>query len=715
METTKLAHSAIVPDVLEKDNYDIWKVCLKSYLLAEDLWDIVNGTESEPNVTQAEFRTWQVKNAKALHAIQISCGPQILSNIKEFDSSKVAWDHLASTYQLPSEENILPAETEANSTEQGITNDDYNQKLPLFKFVFNNDWENAKKFIHLQPDVVNDFISSTKETALHIAAVSGHVHIVEELVKLMPESSLESTNIDGYTGLHLAALSGIIKMAKAMVEKNKKMLGMRNQSGAIPVVLASTCGHKEMVRYLYSVTPKEDLDPDTSNNGVSLLTFAIFADIYDVALDLLQHYPRLATIVDYNGDSALYVLAQNGNPQGFWHQWIYSCMHVQLTDKYGNVIRDIENPHDDPSHRCHMINRVIERFLVTVPGIKQIFDRKLMNMQAREILKCICKEISTLDDSELQKIDARSAIFEAVKYGNLDFIVQITKHCPHLLWSNDGNERGVFFATILHRQEKIFNFLYEIGAHKREMVACLDKDSNSGLHIAAMLAPSSQLAGISGAALQMQRELQWFKVVENIVQAQYKEFTNTDGKTPRALFTEEHKNLVKEGEKWMKDTASSSMVVAALIATVMFTAAFTVPGGNNQNTGIPIFLDRNIFLVYIVSDALSLFSSATSVLMFLGILTSRYAEDDFLKSLPSRLMIGLAALFLSIVTMMIAFGTTLYIVLQERLSWVYIPVSLLASVPITLFASLQFPLLVDIVYSTYGPGIFNRKTKHWTY
>ncbi|KAF8364619.1 hypothetical protein HHK36_033410 [Tetracentron sinense] len=355
-----------------------------------------------------------------------------------------------------------------------------------------------------------------------------------------------------------------------------------------------------------------------------------------------------------------------------------------------------------------------DRALVTVPGIKQIFDKKLMNIQAFEILNCICKEISTLDESQLNKIDAYSALFEAVKYGNKEFLVEIFKHCPHLMWSLDGNEKGVFLSAIEQRQEKIFNLIYGIGAHKNEIVACTDKFFNNSLHLAGMLSPSSQLARVSGAALQMQRELHWFKEVENMVQPRYKEDRNVEDKTPRELFTEEHKDLLKEAEKWMKDTASSSMVVAALIATVMFTAAFTVPGGNNGN-GIPIFLQRKSFMVFIVSDTLSLFSSATSVLMFLGILTSRYAEDDFLETLPRKMIIGLTALFFSIVTMMISFGATIFIVLHERLSWVAIPVSLLACVPIALFASLQFPLLVNIAYSTYGPGIFNRKTKRWNY
>lgn len=201
--------------------------------------------------------------------------------------------------------------------------------------------------------------------------------------------------------------------------------------------------------------------------------------------------------------------------------------------------------------------------------------------------------------------------------------------------------------------------------------------------------------------------------MESIVQPKYKEMVNLHYKTPRALFSDQHKKLVEQGEKWMKETAESCTVVAALIATIMFSAAFTVPGGYDEYTGIPLYLHRNSFMVFIVADAMSLFSSCTSVLMFLGILTSRYGEEDFLKSLPRKLIIGLSSLFFSIATMMVTFGVTLVIILKARIAWVSFPIILLASLPVTLFALLQFPLLVEIFYSTYGPGIFNRPKKWW--
>lgn len=245
-------------------------------------------------------------------------------------------------------------------------------------------------------------------------------------------------------------------------------------------------------------------------------------------------------------------------------------------------------------------------------------------------------------------------------------------------------------------------------SHKHFAIVFLDVNDNNILHLAGELAPSDR---ISGAALQLQRELQWFKEVERLVQPSYRSMKNKDGKTPRMVFSERHKGLVHQGEKWMKITASSCTVVAALIATVAFTAVFTVPGGNNSDQGIPILIQNKSFLAFAATDALALISSSVSVMMFLEILTSRYAEDDFLKALPTRLIIGLVSLFISISSMVAAFGASLHLVLVHQVKWVWIPLILFAFIPVILFAMSQFPLLVQMISFTYGRSIFGLQSK----
>jgi hypothetical protein len=171
--------------------------------------------------------------------------------------------------------------------------------------------------------------------------------------------------------------------------------------------------------------------------------------------------------------------------------------------------------------------------------------------------------------------------------------------------------------------------------------------------------------------------------------------------TPSEFFTNEHKVLREQGEKWMKDTANYCMLVAALIATVNFAAVFTVPGGNNQEIGTPIFLESKWFMVFFISDALALVFSSTSILIFLSILTSRYVENDFLVSLPAKLLLGLITLLISIASMVIAFGATCYLVYHNKTAWVPIVIIASAGVPVISFVLLHCRLWVDIFLSTF--------------
>jgi hypothetical protein len=91
----------------------------------------------------------------------------------------------------------------------------------------------------------------------------------------------------------------------------------------------------------------------------------------------------------------------------------------------------------------------------------------------------------------------------------------------------------------------------------------------------------------------------------------------------------------------------------------MFAAAFTVPGGNNQNKGTPIFLGKQVFSFFIILDAISLVTSSSAVLIFTGILTSRYSEEDFRPALLFNLLSGVYVIYISVLSMMFAFVAAL--------------------------------------------------------
>ncbi|CAL5410523.1 unnamed protein product [Camellia sinensis] len=581
--------------------------------------------------------------------------------------------------------------------------------------------------VRLHPSALSARIAKGQETVLHIAAGARQTKFVEELVKLMDMKDLELQNKHDNTALCFAAASGNTRIAEVMVKKNVNLPAVRGSKGLTAVHMAALLGHRDMVLFLCSVTRDEDL---TKEDFTGLLVATISSDLYDVALHILDCRPELAIEQDSNGETALHVLARKRSAfsgksgLGVWHRFIYPWFHVGQLKEFSCCCTKTCGFFStmckyQSSRTIHSSNRFFSRLLQhaeEVFGFKVVHDKKLLDMQSLELVKRLWGQILLLDDAQIGNIlkSPSRPLFVAAELGNFEFVFELLHSYPDLIWKVDEQSRSIFHIAVMHRQEKIFTLIYDIGAHKDLITAYKDSNNTNMLHLAGKLAPFNRLNIVSGAALQMQRELLWFKEVEKNVRPSYKEMRDMEGQTPRMLFTKEHMGLVKAGERWMKGTASSSMLVAALITTVMFAAIFTVPGGNNNN-GIPNFLQAKTFMLFAISDAFALFSSVTAILMFLSILTSRYAEEDFLESLPKRLIIGLTTLFFSIASMLVAFSATFFIVLGHQLAWVVIPVALTACIPVTLFAFLQFPLLADMVSSTYGSGIFARRNRDTLY
>ncbi|KAL6311808.1 hypothetical protein AAG906_018600 [Vitis piasezkii] len=743
--TPTVVPTTIVREVLTESNYENWSTCVKWYLVGQDLWEVCQTKDNIPDEAKdpEAFSVWEKKNAMALHAIQISCSGEKLSQIREETSASYVWDFLQKrakpTFCFDPKVSGIDERSPAASAPTG--NVDFSQYQGLIKALNRGKWNDIESFFNENPGAVRAKISPKGETALHIAARAGHVKVVEELVKkLSPEDLKQKENNGGHTPLDLAALNGFKEIARCMIKKNTELTSILDKEGILPVVRACNRGKKEVIRLLYNYTPPKELGPKKGEgkNGATLLGYCIATKFLDLALDILEKHPSLAVTLNEDGVSPLYILGQmpslfkSGTRLWFWQGWIYSCEYIfnlfsrkryrciQIVPQIGfkNVVDDIGQGRDDKNNTEKGLRQLIHGLVSypqKLPGIKNFHDQKLRHTQAIKLLGSICIELQNMKVDDLG-FQVHQAVFEAVKRGNVEFVTEMIKSIPELAWSRDINGRNIFFIAILNRQEKIFNLLHGLtDAQKMKVISPLDRFGNSMLHLVAMLAPSEQLDGIPGAALQMQRELQWFKEVESIVPPLFKDLKNSDGKKASEVFSQQHADLVKEGEKWMKEISTASSFVAALIVTIMFAAAFTIPGGNNDR-GAPIFLDDTFFVVFIMSDSISLFFATTSVLMFLGILTSQYAEYKFLTRLPKKLIFGLSLLFISIAAMMIAFCSAIAILLKNSsIKGVMIPIISLASVPVITFALLQFPLLHNIFKFTYRPGISNRKIQHVLY
>ncbi|KAL2514191.1 Ankyrin repeat family protein [Forsythia ovata] len=333
--------------------------------------------------------------------------------------------------------------------------------------------------------------------------------------------------------------------------------------------------------------------------------------------------------------------------------------------------------------------------------MKRICNEKFRHHQAIQLVKHL-RSIIAHRSTQPSSILVESFLLGA-RNGIEEIVAEILDSFPAVLKMKGGDEYSVFHYAVMYRHEKIFKIVHQ----KNNIDHSIDGKRNNILHLAGYRARQDRLDLGPGPILQMQRELQWFMEIEKLVTPQESLWLNSEEKTPLTIFNEEHADLASKEIQWVTGMASACSVAASLIATVAFAAAITVPGGNNSN-GLPFFSSESSFLVFAVSDALALFTSITCVLYFLSIFTCRYGVKDFLYTLPKRVIYGLICLILSVISLMIAFSSTLFLVFAKKNPLILIPIVALTCVPVISYTFIQLPPLLDMINSTFGPGLFGK-------
>ncbi|CAH2046412.1 unnamed protein product [Thlaspi arvense] len=474
------------------------------------------------------------------------------------------------------------------------------------------------------------------------------------------------------TTLHIAAATkhkGFVK--HLLTRMSKSDLALKNKDENTALCFAAASGIKEMAEMMYD---KNEGLPMIRGNGK--VTPLYMADLFGHREMVLYLYDK--TVLGSLGDSELVNL---------FHAIIGADIHdvalmmlerkpalATCQNSSGEIGLHLMARKPTTIGRERQLNH-FKRLANTI--FKDIFSEDKMQTLAHQLVENMWKLVVRQPEmkvTELLRTPTR-LLFDAASSGNVEFLVILIRSYPDLIWKVDEKNQSLFHVAALNRHESIFNIIYELGSIK-DLIAA------------------------------------YREAVKKIVPNSYIKAKNSEGKVAHDLFTEQHRELRKEGEKWMKDTATSCMLVSTLIATVVFAAPFTVPGGTNDTTGVPIFKEKLWFDVFIVSDAIAMFSSSVSIVIFLSILTSRYAEDDFLVSLPSRLMLGLLALFVSIISMVLSFSATLFLIKDWRFLWNLTLLVCIAFVISLLFALLHIRLWFDTLRSAYwSKFLFRRRSR----
>ncbi|XP_039034503.1 protein ACCELERATED CELL DEATH 6-like isoform X1 [Hibiscus syriacus] len=606
--------------------------------------------------------------------------------------------------------------------------------------VMENDAQGLKIIYENNRNALFNRINACGDTIFHIAAYNGRNEPLQVMLKLVPQSRkrelMMMKNGFGNTILHEAATTTNVRAADLLIRElllfhendirqREEILAARNKLGETPLFRAAEYSNKTMVVYLAREIERGGnlMSHYKRNDGTSILHIAVIGQHFDTAIWFLKKDPQLATYRDKHGKTSLHVLAgissafKSSSPiRGIFKGSFYNCLHSGASheDEIDELPLNLQSKDLEQGRPSKALNQSeLFKGWKMIDGIRA---EKRMHESAVKLAKILVRTDSSwfdthepveedtvcLERMEEEKVKSSAApdvesppepdtpLFTAARAGIVEVVTEILTVYPQAIDHINRKGQNVLHVAIMHRQYKVYDVLRDKEEAKR-LVRGIDNHGCTILHRAADT--KFYHGGTKPTPpLKLQQELIWFEQVKAQMPPHFIMHINQKGKTADELFKDMHRGQLKVAQNWVKNTSQSCSTVAILVATVVFTAAYTVPGGFLQTDGRPILLEKPLYSFFTVMDVAGLASSLTSVVVFLSILTSSLEFGDFHHRLPRNLSLGFTFLFFSVTSTMLTFMATILLLVHLQKKWTATLTYAAAFLPIGVFALFQFPL-----------------------
>ncbi|EOA15038.1 hypothetical protein CARUB_v10028393mg, partial [Capsella rubella] len=424
--------------------------------------------------------------------------------------------------------------------------------------------------------VIQRLLDNQGNTILHIAAASAHVHIVEYVTsKLL--ILVQKRNLKGETALHVAARAGNLNI----VDKN----------GDTAIHAALKDGHAEVAFYLVSV--KHDLSFEKNNDETSPLYLAVKAGNFELVDKMLEYSccpSKLASLL--SGGKSL----------------IHAAMKANRTDILGIVLRQepgLIELRNEEGRTCLSFGASTGSY----EGIRYILG---------EFGKAAAKLCYVNDD------DGFTPIHMAAKEGHVRIIKDQCQNILHVA-AETGKSKVVKYLLKLDEQKRMMNEqdvngntpLHLATKHRHPMVvniltwkdginlATLNNDGFTALDIAEALKDDNTYV--------LHKRLTWMALVSAGAPHGLKPVISNVTPT-----------RIPNPEKY-KNSVNTLMVIATLVATVTYSAGFTLPGGYNSSApdlGMAALVNRMNFKVFLLFNSIAMCSSVKAFQLALPLLAT---------------------------------------------------------------------------------------------
>ncbi|XP_041023316.1 ankyrin repeat-containing protein At5g02620-like [Juglans microcarpa x Juglans regia] len=582
----------------------------------------------------------------------------------------------------------------------------------LYRALLNDKTKKVKKECAKVDEQGLHILTIHDDTVLHAATYSRKSRLVLDLLEALPPDHLDKMtrqNHQGNTILHDAATSDNLDVAQKVLEKAPGLLSMRNHLGETALFRSVRYGKEKIFNFLLEkISSYSEANQQLflwRSDKTTILHVAILAHHFDLALKIAEKFKYLVNERDADGMTSLQHLSCN--PGAFLRedkveflQNIFNSIRLHCSSAIQSKVEEQETTRYESAMK--LAKFLIEKdfsWEATYPGIDM--SKPTLHKYgtgSHSVEKGVGQAPGLLMTSlgQRDQPDTTTPLFLATKSGCIDIAEEILNCYPQAIEHIDEKGRNILHIAIKYRQLKIFELVKGYEVPMKRLVRKVDDEGNSILHTVGIKMADYIPEKLRGPALELREEMLWFERVKSVTPPHFVDHRNDMKLTADGLFYQANNELRTAATEWLKRTAEGCTVVAVLIATVAFAAAYTVPGGPNSQTGAPLLVNKPFFVVFTVTDVLSLSFALTSVVIFLSIVSSPFRLPDFKESLPTKLMLGFTFLFLSVFMMMVAFAATVLLMIQNRENWTKVILYALSFLPVGIFALSYFPLYLSL-------------------
>uniref|UniRef100_A0A0D3HK66 PGG domain-containing protein n=2 Tax=Oryza TaxID=4527 RepID=A0A0D3HK66_9ORYZ len=541
------------------------------------------------------------------------------------------------------------------------------------------------------------------ERRLLEAAMVGSATSMKEMAAQDP-SLLLGTTPQGNTCLHISSIHGHEGFCKDVLTLNNSLLTVANMDGETPLLTAVTNGHMSLASILLECCctlgfSEAILQQD--RNGCNALHHAIHCGHKDLALELILKEPALSKAVNKYSESPMFIAVMRdftdvsekllGIP-GSSHVGTYGHNALHATVRNGNAVMAKKILEGRPWLGKERTRERKTPILMTV-----IWDKI-------DVLRVLLEHDVLLGYECYDDGGNLSPLLVAAAYrGHVDVAQELLNHCPDAPYC-DRNGWTCLHEAVKEGQTEFVEFILRTPQLRKLINMRNNKDGQTALHQAVRMCNPKIVASLlshkdtdftlndhkTGQSVIWQlclgseraKTLNWNEVSMLMTKADPEAATTLHRQFARKRLTDE---LARNVKSLTQTYTSNTSLVAILMATITFAAAFTLPGGYSNDSGsegLPVMARKLAFQAFLVSDTVAMCSSLA--VAFICIL-ARWEDLEFLlyyRSFTKKLM------WFAYMATTIAFAMGLYTVLAPRMLWLAVGIC---------FLSVLLPILTKLL------------------